>query len=167
MLIVKWLVKSLASMVLMFGVSGYLLYLTSGQTPWGLLGHNTAGSFFQSLLPVVDVNDAKQAVQQKLTSVETAVSQYVPSEAWGVDDASDVRDQQKIYRWVDKDGVTHFSETPPVEGQSEQVGLPPLVNLMPAQVDQQKPIEQDLSLQLLQEKLQQQEAEKRHALDEI
>ena len=167
MLIVKWLVKSLASMVLMFGVSGYLLYLTSGQTPWGWLGHNTAGSFFQSLLPVVDVNDAKQAVQQKLTSVETAVSQYVPSEAWGVDDASDVRDQQKIYRWVDKDGVTHFSETPPVEGQSEQVGLPPLVNLMPAQVDQQKPIEQDLSLQLLQEKLQQQEAEKRHALDEI
>ena len=154
-------------MVLMFCVSGYLLYLTTGQAPWTLLGHSSAGGFFYSLLPVVEMDEAKQAVQQGLGSVERTVNQFVPSEAWEVEQKAGANDATEIYRWVDDEGVTHFSETPPDGGVSDKLRLAPLANVIPAQKPIDKAPEEDKILQSLRENMEQQEAEKARILNEL
>ena len=35
--------------------------------------------------------------------------------------AATVQAQETVYKWVDKDGVVHFSETPPAESESVEV----------------------------------------------
>ncbi|BFM10886.1 hypothetical protein R50072_10390 [Simiduia litorea] len=163
----KWVLKSLLSMVLMFCVSGYALYMTTGQAPWSLLGHSSAGGFFYSLLPEVEIDQAKQAVQQGLGSVEHTVNQFVPSDGWGAEQKASMSDTTEIYRWVDDQGVTHFSETPPEGGVSDKLKLAPLANVIPAQKPVDKVPEQDKILQSLRENIEQQEAEKARILNEL
>jgi len=166
-LVAKWLIKSLISMVLMFCVSGYLFYVTTGQAPWALLGHPTAGSFFYSLLPDVNIGAAKQTVQQGLGNVERTVTQFVPSDAWGDEQSAGAKPSTEVYRWVDDEGVTHFSEAPPSNRESEKLELAPLVNILPVQEPVDKSFENESALKTLREDIERQEAEKARILNEL
>ncbi|MDN3639018.1 DUF4124 domain-containing protein [Simiduia curdlanivorans] len=163
----KWLLKSLISMVLIFCVSGYLLYVTTGQAPWTLLGHPTAGSFFYSLLPEINVDAAQQSMRQGLGKVERTVTQFVPSETWGEEQGTSMKPSTEVYRWVDDEGVTHFSETPPLDRESDKLELAPLANILPAQAPVDNSFERENTLQSLREDMERQEAEKARILNEL
>jgi len=43
--------------------------------------------------------------------------------------------QSRFYRWVDKDGVTQISSTPPEKGQYQIIEIDPERNILPSVVD--------------------------------
>ena len=113
-------------MALMLGVSSYLLYVRTGHTPWSLLGIQSWGDLANRSVPRVNIQQLEQQVERQLDSLTTTATSVLPE---SLPVLSNTQPQQ-IYRWVDKQGVTHFGENPPAGVGAEKVVLQPDRNVI-------------------------------------
>lgn len=124
----KYLIKTLLSMAIMIGISSYLLYLRTGQTPWGLLGIHSVSDLTRAATPELNLQQlADQALRQAGTLTDTARDKVAD-----ITDAEILKPAapQQVYRWVDEQGVTHFSEMPPEGVAADTIALAPDRNLI-------------------------------------
>lgn len=127
-LISKWALKSIVMMTLMFGVSSYLMYLSTGRTPWSLLGINTFADVTDRIKPDLSVEGMSAKVKQQMARLSSDAGDLVPNAVTQA--LQDAPAEQAVYKWVDEQGVTHFSETPPDNKIAETVLLDPNRNVI-------------------------------------
>lgn len=124
----KWAFKSVLMMALMLGVSSYLLYLRTGHTPWSLLGINSWSQAGERVAPDIDVDRLAQKVGLSLQSATSAAKEA----AGNLTASGDSAEAVQVYKWVDAQGVTHFSETPPQGVESTLITLGANINVIPS-----------------------------------
>lgn len=93
----KLLFKMAAMLFVVTGISSYMLYLTTGQHP---LSH------WKQQLSGFDLQNVKNSVSN--------LGEKLPS--LPVDGNNSLSSEQTVYKWVDENGVTQYSEEPPQEG---------------------------------------------------
>lgn len=125
----KWAFKSLLMMALMLGVSSYLLYLRTGHTPWSLLGIHSWQDLTRKAAPEMNVQQLSEQVVRKVQALGDEAAAVLP-DSLPAALTPEPREPQRVYRWVDAQGVTHFSETPPAGVSADTVLLSPDRNVI-------------------------------------
>lgn len=108
----KLIFKSLAPVLILVGVMSYMMSM-QGQDPLAPLKHVASGIGH-------DVGQSTDAVARAASEASGYFSGDAPS-------------SQRIYRWVDKQGVTHFGTEKPVDAVAfSEVDVDPNANVMQA-----------------------------------
>lgn len=160
----KYLIKTLVSMAIMIGISSYLLYLRTGQTPWSLLGIHSVSDLQRAATPELNLQQlADQALRKAGNLTDSAKSKVAD-----ITDAEILKPAapQQVYRWVDAQGVTHFSEQPPEGVTSVPVTLRPDRNVIQG-LPQAEADNPENPPQAIQQQLDQISSERQKQLDEI
>lgn len=116
-LILKLLIKATLPMLIMFGVIGYMVYLKGGD-PMAMyrlvLGNIGAQS-----------SEMGQNAQDQVSATLSQLRGVLPG-----DDSESGSTPTILYRWVDEDGITQFTQEPPVHVEATRLSINPDTNLM-------------------------------------
>lgn len=156
-LIIKWLFKGLLVSVVMSSIMSYLFYVQTGRTPWSLLGIHSVADLKPDLSPGASIENLADTVSREARQLADKAGDLVPGEPAA---------PTQVYRWVDAEGVTHFSETPPDGVQASTITVDPNQNVIQGLPTESAPPSSAQSLKDLQQQLQQQQEAKRALLEE-
>jgi len=117
-LVAKILFKACVPLVIMVSLGSYMLYLRGGD-PAAVLKHVAGGAFSQALVALREAkDDASSTVQGAVGTVG------------GLADSDNNSASTEVFVWKDADGVTHYSNSPPVDANSQSLMIDPSVNLL-------------------------------------
>ena len=108
-MILKMLLKACIPLAIIIGLASYMLY-TKGGDPGAIFAKIGGGIFTQ----------AKNSAESAGQSIES------------MSPLSDHKSTTEVHKWVDENGVTHFSTTPPIEYETTSVRINPNRNVVSA-----------------------------------
>ncbi|AFV00743.1 DUF4124 domain-containing protein [Simiduia agarivorans] len=155
--IVKWLFKGLLMSLVMSSIMSYLFYIQTGRTPWSLLGIHSVADLKPDLSPGASIENLADTVSREARQLADKAGDLVPSAP---------AQPTQVYRWVDAQGVTHFSETPPAGVDAVAITVDPNQNVIQGLPTESADPVPTQSLDQLKQQLQQQQDAKRALLEE-
>lgn len=108
-MILKMLLKACVPLAIIIGFSSYVLY-TKGGDPGAIFAKIGGGIFSQ----------AKDSVQSAGQSIDS------------MSPLGEHKSTTEVFKWVDQNGVTHFSTTPPIDYETTSIKVNPNRNVVSA-----------------------------------
>jgi hypothetical protein len=117
----KLLFKILLVLALAAGIGNYLIYLKTGQFPLSQHGPRWKETLKNSLQN--HVQDGKNAVSNLPDQVNALKNITPPA-------LVPKNNNTQAYKWVDKQGVVHYSDQPPTVEQAQMISINPDTNII-------------------------------------